>query len=93
MPDIALLVLLHFQKKWKCYWIIGSGWLYQFSSIHELVDPLDRDLALDQEDDEHRQDVERDPQEVEQGQGHKGRVGVQHVVRVGQDVSGERSLE
>ena len=72
---------------------ISSCWLYQFSGVHELVDPLDRDLALDQEDDEHRQDVERDPQEVEQGQGHEGRVGVQHVVGVGQDVSGKRSLE
>jgi hypothetical protein len=32
------------------------------------------------------------PEEVEERQRHEGRVGVQHVVRVGQDVRCERGL-
>jgi len=48
----------------------------QFSGVHKLVDPLDGDLTLDEEDDEHGQDVERDPQQVEEGQGDKGGVGI-----------------
>ncbi len=66
---------------------------YQFSCVHELVDPLNWDLALYEEDDEHGQNVERDPQEVEERQRHERRVRVKNVVRVAQHVSGEWSLQ
>ena len=66
---------------------------YQFAGVHELVDPLNGDLALDKEYDEHGEDVERDSQEVEERQGDEGRVGVQHVGRVRQHVCREGGLK
>jgi len=50
-------------------------------------------LALDKEDDEHGEDVERDSQEIEERQRDEGRVGVQHVVRVRQHVGREGGLK
>ncbi len=39
-------------------------------------------LTLDEVDEQDGENVEREPQQVEQGQRHKGRVGVQHVILV-----------
>ncbi len=39
-------------------------------------------LTLDEVDEQDGENVEREPQQVKQGQGHKGRVGVQNVVLV-----------
>ena len=39
-------------------------------------------LTLDEVDKQNGQDVEREPQEVEEGQGDEGGVGVQNVVLV-----------
>ena len=66
---------------------------YQFAGVHELVDPLNRDLALDEEYDEHGENVERDSQEVEERQRDEGRVGVQHVGRVRQHIGREGGLK
>jgi hypothetical protein len=39
-------------------------------------------LTLDEVDEQDGENVEREPQQIKQGQRHKGRVGVQHVVLV-----------
>ncbi len=72
---------------------IVSHAIYQFSGVHKLIDSLNGDLTLNKEDDEHGEDVERDSQEVEKRQRDEGRVGVQHVGRVGQHVSREGGLK
>ena len=52
----------------------------QLLGVHELVDPGEGDVDLDQVNQQTGQEVEGDPQHVEVGEGHEGRLGVQDVV-------------
>ena len=61
----------------------------QLVRVHERVDPLERDPALDHEHNQLGQHVEGGAQQVEVGQTHEGRLRVEHVGLVDEDVGGE----
>ena len=61
----------------------------QLLGVHEPVHPDQGDLALHHEHQQHGQHVQRDPQQVEQGQSHERCVGIQHVGRIAEGVENE----
>ena len=52
----------------------------QLLGVHELVDPREGDVDLDQVDQKAGQEVQGDPEHVEVGQGHEGCLSVEDVV-------------
>ena len=57
--------------------------------VHELVDPGEGDVDLDEVDQETGEEVERDPEHVEVGERDEGSLGVQDVLVRDEDVDRE----